>query len=234
MLKHLQIGYNGPITVRHIDSSQQYQLNLRLIYLSDFHFNGFCHKKALDIAEIVHNLKPDLTILGGDYVDTTGGFSPFQSFLTSIRVCGKVFAIAGNHDVLWGKKHFENLMVGNGIYWLEQKSLALPFADKTINISGNIWENEPQKADFQLLCLHKPTKLPQRPNPYQLVLAGHLHGSQLVFWQNEKGLYPGRWFYRWNTLETRLGDCQYIISRGLGDTLPLRYNCPFEVIVVDV
>ncbi len=220
--------------VRCIDLSRQYHLGLRIVYLSDFHFNGFCHQKALDLAKIVCNLKPDLTILGGDYVDTLGGFAPFQNFLASISSCGKVFALAGNHDVLWGKRHFENLMMKNGICWLEMKSQILRIGAKTIKISGNIWKKESPIADFQILCLHKPMKLPEIHNPYQLVLAGHLHGGQLVLWENEKGLYPGRWFYRWNVLERQVGNCHYIISRGLGDTLPLRYNCPFEVILVEL
>ena len=232
MLKLLQIGYDGPITVRCVDLSQQYHLGLRLIYLSDFHFNGFCHKKAKTLAQIVVDLKPDITILGGDYVDTRGGFAPFQYFLASIRSCGKVLAIAGNHDVLWGKKHFEDLMTENGIAWIEQQALTLSFAAKTIRISGNLWGKQPPKVDFKLLCLHKPMTLPKTHNPYHLVLAGHLHGSQLVFWENENGLYPGRWFYRWNIPETQVDHCRYIIGRGLGDTLPLRYNCPFEVILI--
>lgn len=35
-------------------------------------------------------------------------------------------------------------------------------------------------------------------------------------------------------LKALAGDCQYYISRGLGDTLPIRYNCPKELIVVDL
>ncbi len=70
--------------------------------------------------------------------------------------------------------------------------------------------------------------------PYHLILAGHLHGCQFVFWQNKSGLYPGRCFYGWNILEAQIGLCRYIVSRGATDTLPLRYNCPRKLVLVEI
>jgi hypothetical protein len=36
-----------------------------------------------------------------------------------------------------------------------------------------------------------------------------------------------------NRLKALVGDCHYYISRRPGDTLPIRYNCSKELIVVD-
>jgi predicted MPP superfamily phosphohydrolase len=94
--------------------------------------------------------------------------------------------------------------------------------------------NETNGADLNILCLHQPITLKPRKHPYQLVFAGHLHGSQFVFWQTPQGLYPGRWFYTWNRLQDWRDHCLYIISKGLGDTLPIRYNCKKDMIFVRV
>jgi predicted MPP superfamily phosphohydrolase len=67
-----------------------------------------------------------------------------------------------------------------------------------------------------------------------LVLAGHLHGCQFVFKEHAERLLPGGWFYSWNCLRRKVGNCALIVSRGCADTLPFRWNCPREVVVCDL
>lgn len=49
---------------------------------------------------------------------------------------------------------------------------------------------------------------------FDLVLAGHLHGGQLVRFE--------------------LGPTTLIVSRGAGDSLPLRWRCPREVVLCEI
>jgi hypothetical protein len=44
-------------------------------------------------------------------------------------------------------------------------------------------------------------------------------------------LYPAAWFYRWHGLRFAEGGAVLLVSRGAGDTLPVRFNCPREVIL---
>jgi predicted MPP superfamily phosphohydrolase len=66
---------------------------------------------------------------------------------------------------------------------------------------------------------------------YGLVLAGHLHGGQCVLATRRRRLYPAAWIYRWHGLRFAEWGAVMLVSRGAGDTLPIRFNCPREVIL---
>ena len=43
--------------------------------------------------------------------------------------------------------------------------------------------------------------------------------------------YPAVWFHRWHGLKFAAGQATLLVSRGLGDTFPFRFNCPREVLL---
>ena len=47
-------------------------------------------------------------------------------------------------------------------------------------------------------------------------------------------LYPGALLYRYNGLRFARERTTMLVSRGVHDTLPLRWNCPREVLLVEV
>ena len=104
--------------------------------------------------------------------------------------------------------------------------------NRTIVLDGNRRSQRTHPSAFRILCAHRPVSPYKLKEDYDLIVSGHLHGCREVFWQRQNSLYPGRWFYRWNILEKRVGQCCFVVSRGIGDTLPVRYNCPREVILV--
>ena len=69
---------------------------------------------------------------------------------------------------------------------------------------------------------------------FDLTLSGHLHGGQFVFYEHGGRLYPGAFAYRWNGLRFQENGSTLLVSRGVRDTLPFRWNCPREVIAVDL
>ena len=88
-------------------------------------------------------------------------------------------------------------------------------------------------AHCQVLCTHHPGP-PAARQGFDLILSGHLHGGQFVFYERGGKLYPGAFAYRWNGLRFQENGHTLLVSRGVRDTLPLRWNCPREVIVVDL
>lgn len=235
MKKRLEIGYNFPIIVR----EEQYCYNelesFSLMYLSDFHFNAFNGSLVLKIIKIIQYHKPTILLLGGDYVDTKSGFRHFTRLLYAISDHKNVFAVAGNHDYFYGIESIKKSMLANNIKWIEKQSAFINIKNKTIQIDGNYTNTiDIQHNHFRILCLHKPININEVATKYNLAFAGHLHGNQWVLWQNQKGLYPGRLLYRWNVLKEQIGNCHYYISRGLGDTLPIRFNCDREILLVKV
>src|SRR5699024_9398429 len=103
----------------------------------------------------------------------------------------------------------------------------------TVLVAGNYAAPAPQENSahlFSVLCAHYPPAGLTWPAAYNLVLAGHLHGGQVVGWQRHGSMFPGRWFARWNVLRHQQGLSALVVSRGLGDTFPMRYNCPREIV----
>jgi predicted MPP superfamily phosphohydrolase len=230
----LEIGYNSNFEVRSDEATYNGKHRIRVLYLSDLHFNRFSRPMVTKLISEIEKWSPDLTLLGGDYVDTKKGLVHLSTLLKELSQQKSVFAIAGNHDHFFGIEQVKEVMVKHNISWIEKRSVQLRVGDCLVQIDGTIPASLQSKADLKILCLHQPIDLNKLPVTYDLAFAGHLHGSQFVCWKTEKGLYPGRLFYKWNTLKIMVKDCHYYISKGLGDTLPLRFNCRKELLVVDL
>lgn len=205
-----------------------------ILYLSDFHFNGYSREVARWMIEKVNRLQPDIILLGGDYVDTRKGMKELGFFLEGISGRENVFAIGGNHDYFFGISKIKELFLGKGIKWIDNDFICIQIKGMQIRIDGNELREKSNTSDFAILCVHNPKVLNRGLNPYDIAFAGHLHGCQFVFWENEKGLYPGRFFYTWNVLSRYIDECFCLISKGLGDTLPMRFNCKKDMVFVEI
>ena len=230
----LHIGKNPDFEIRRESCLSSKAGKFRVMYLSDLHCNSHSAEILSRILSAINELDPDIILLGGDYVDSPKGLKHFRDFIAEISKRNNVFAIAGNHDYYFGIDKIKNAFVEGNINWLEKQTMTIQIKSINITIVGNEPSWEGKNADFKILCLHKPLDIEEYSTNYDMVFAGHLHGCQFVFWENNKGMYPGRAFYRWNMLRTMVGNCSYFISKGLGDTLPIRYNCKKDIILVDI
>lgn len=230
----LEIGYNHSFEIRRETYDSNCQDNFSVLYLSDLHFNQFSHTISKLIASIIDKLDPTVVLLGGDYVDSKQGLQCLNALLNSISHRKNIFAIAGNHDYFFGIEKIKKIMLTNNVVWLEYKSSYINLRNTKIKIDGNFTNEESNNHDFSILVLHKPIDIDHFAESYNLAFAGHLHGSQVVLWKSNNNLYPGKWFYKWNLLKTKQNNCQYFISKGLGDTLPIRYNCKRDLMFIEV
>jgi hypothetical protein len=59
--------------------------------------------------------------------------------------------------------------------------------------------------------------------------------DNFVLFERHGRLYPGAFLYRWNRLRFEDKDGKtLLISRGVQDTLSQRWNCPRELLIVDI
>lgn len=224
----LEIGARRPLLVRH-ETIAQTAARKRLLFISDLHLRKKGQDHIVDgLVEIASKESPDLVLLGGDLVDGTGGLEALQSLLKRFAGVAAICAVPGNHDHWTGVAKVRATVLAGGGRWLgDAPWLFTP--DCAIYGSR---EQPVQSATYHLLCTHHPVP---SARPFHLTLSGHLHGGQFVFYQRRGKLYPGAFLYRWNGL--RFDDPvgrTLLISRGVQDTLPLRWNCPREVLVVDI
>ncbi|BAV06905.1 hypothetical protein SAMN05421788_102460 [Filimonas lacunae] len=235
MKKKWNIGYNDAFEVRQERYSMGDGPAFCVLYLSDFHFTRYSQSLVLRLLQTIEAVNPDILLLGGDYADSSSGRKWLEYFLQTIRHRKNVFAIAGNHDYWRSIDTIQTIMRRNGVCWLEKEPAYVPLTARfTVRIDGGQAYGHAAPANFYILCLHKPVRPSVAIKHYHLVFGGHLHGTQFVLWQNDKGLYPGRWLYQQNFLKMIMGRCLYLVSKGLGDTLPVRFNCTKDIILVNV
>ena len=234
MNKKLEIGNDHDFEVRREMYNSDLDINITVLFLSDLHFNGFSQPVASRLIATINELNPTIILLGGDYADTNAGLKQLEYLLNTIALRKNVFAIAGNHDQFFGIEKIRQLMIANGVSWIDKQSASLKVDKVTISIHTQADKSIIAKEELALLLLHKPVDIQTFAHQYHLAFAGHLHGCQCILWQNKKGLYLGRLFYKWNRLKAQSGKCTYLISKGLGDTLPVRYNCKRDIIFVTI
>ena len=230
----LEIGYSHDFEIRKEVYYTQATSNFSILFLSDLHLNGFSSKLISDLKNSIEALNPTIILLGGDYIDTKKGFGFFREFLFFLSKRKNIYAIAGNHDNFYGINKIKDIVINHKIIWLDKTEAQLYLGNFSIQISNNNLTIGDKNVDFKILLQHNPASIDKANDKFNLAFAGHLHGCQFVFWHNEKGLFPGRFFYKWNRLKAQIDNTLYLISKGLGDTLPMRYNCKKDIVFVEV
>lgn len=207
----------------------------RLLYVSDIHLrNGRSALLGRQVGEAVARTRPDAILLGGDLVDQTSELSALRDLVARLRRSASVLAVGGNHDSHIGLDRVREAVVAGGGQWIHDRLSRLTHRRRTIVVSG------PEAArrsagDVRVLCAHNPRIWKtSRDAGYDLVLAGHLHGCQLVGWEFRDRLFPGALLYRYCFLSHRSGSTRFVVSRGVSDWLPIRWRCPREVVLCHV
>jgi hypothetical protein len=200
---------------------------LRLLYVSDLHLGRAWTRPLPDqLLTAARAAAPDLILLGGDLADHRRGLPTLLACVRDLATIAPVLAVPGNHDRRAGVAAVRRAVVSGGGVWLSDRSATTG----TVRIDGKL--DEGRRGEIRVLCTHYPHEFPAASRAgYRLILAGHLHGGQCVLATRHGRLYPAAWVNRWHGLRFSLGDAVMLVSRGAADTLPLRFNCPREVIL---
>jgi predicted MPP superfamily phosphohydrolase len=180
--------------------------------------------------------RPDLIVLGGDYV-TWGDrqyVGPSAEALAPLSAPNGVFAILGNHD---DDHEMPAALAKNGVEVLKDARTHLVINGEGVDLAGiRYWTRRP--ADIAavvrgatspiVLLAHDPRRLTEAAAlNVPLVLSGHTHGGQVVL--------PGLGAIAAQKFPVvagigRLRQTAMFVSRGVGTVyVPVRINCPPEV-----
>ena len=185
----------------------------------------------MQVIQSVHQIKPDAVLLGGDLVDVSSELGSLSDLIGRISEVAPVLAMGGNHDSYVGIDRVRDAVVHGGGQWIHTGIAHLMHGSRVITVSG------PQAAprtdgDVRILCAHNPRIWKtSRQRGYDLVLAGHLHGCQVVAFQYRDRLFPGAFFYPYCYLSHQYGLTRLVVSRGVSDLVPIRWRCPREVVL---
>ncbi len=233
----LEIGLRRALHVREerlVTRHDAYQL----LYVSDIHLRkGRSDVLCGQVLDSVTSCTPDVVLLGGDLVDGRSELSKLSELVRKIQDVARVVAIGGNHDRRIGINRVRAAVVQGGGEWIDGGSARLTHRGRLLVISG---PEAPaplvgEDGHVRVLCAHDPRIWKtSRHAGYDLVLAGHLHGCQLVACEYRARLFPGAFFYPYCFLNDHCGSTRLVVSRGVSDLLPIRWKCPREVVLCHV
>ncbi len=239
----------GFYRIKSSDLPKEFQ-GFRIVQLSDLHDKTF-GKDNRRLLEIVRELKPDIIVCTGDFVDGRRRQSHVALELASelSKIC-QVFYVTGNHEnsLPWQEREeFLNAMQDTGVRWLNNEAAEVERYGKTISVIGlddfsltdaTLGKLAKSTGDnFTLLLAHEP----QYINYYSqqkvdLVFSGHAHGGQIRLPFLGGVIAPGQGFFpKYYQGVHQVDNTRLVISRGLGNSLfPFRiFNRP-EIVCVDL
>ncbi|MCP5005965.1 MAG: metallophosphoesterase [Planctomycetes bacterium] len=221
----------------------------KIVQLTDIHF-GFLMPLSI-VEQLIHKvniLDKDIVVCTGDYVNACGKDSLVDTvwpYLMKLRAKHGVYSVLGNHDH-WGG-------LDRSLYWLEEsgqnvrhKSIPIDKMGERIWIGGagdyleddvsidKAFENVPSN-ECKILLAHNPDSADSHfSTKVDLMISGHTHGGQVnipfvgapyLAVQNRK----------YSSGFIRSSKTNIYISRGLGWTvLPIRFNCPPEISILNL
>jgi predicted MPP superfamily phosphohydrolase len=217
--------------------------------LADFHLYPFTQIELIEKAVVMSNaLKPDLTVLLGDYVwHEVEAVFDLAPVLGGLNARHGVFAATGTHDYWTDIDIIDTAMKEAGLPLFVNKGVPITVGGSELYLAilDDGWSGEPDlPATMEdmtpdataVLISHEPDladkySLDQR---IALQLSGHSHGGQVRFpgvgalilpylaWKYDYGLY-------------RVNDMWLYTNRGLGVTNePVRFNCPPEITEINL
>jgi predicted MPP superfamily phosphohydrolase len=204
----------------------------RLLYVSDIHLRSRRSDSLCgQVLEAVATCRPDLILLGGDLVDCSSELVSLSELVRRLCETAPVLAVGGNHDERVGMDRVRRAVECSGGQWIHDSTVQVRHSDRMIAFSG------PEASTcgdgrVRVLCAHNPRSWKvSRHIGYDLVLAGHLHGCQIVACELRGRLYPGALLYPNCVLSHQRGSTRLVVSRGVSDLVPIRWRCPREVVL---
>lgn len=220
----------------------------QILHLSDFHIDA--NEALADrLAPVLMPLEPDLCVLTGDYrFDVTGScdgvYSAMRRIVSNISAKHGTLGILGNHDAAEIAFVLEELgvrMLVNEAIEIRERNASLwlagiddPFDYRCDDLPAAL-AGAPAHA-FKVLLAHTPDRYLQAAgHGVDLYLCGHTHAGQIRFpWigslrhnsRSPRAYSYGHWRYK---------SMQGYTTAGVGcSSLPVRFNCPPEVVLIEL
>lgn len=233
---------------------------LRLVLLTDLHFQEKVWPFYKRLARKVNELNPDLLMFSGDTVDQWGTLPPVQEFLDLIDHHMLKVAIPGNHDHvadidlnalgdIFESHNCRFLVNETKVFNIKGCELAVTGLDDFIKGNANTREavEGVTKHQNHILLVHSPlqheramkrikeineTRRPEEQIDIKYIFAGHNHGGQVRLFDYAPVLpkKSGGYLNGWYN-----NSSPYLyVSKGFGTSgIPFRFMARSEVTVFD-
>ena len=225
---------------------------LRIVHIADIQVDSRTNTSKLDpYIALINSLKPDLILFSGDAVTSGTSFvEQAADTLSKLNSRFGTYACVGDHDYFADRKFVVDQLEARAIVVLENKTTSVAIDGGSVAITGvtNVYRNQVSEqtvaslsrarvpASLSILLTHQPSPWLVKSaaaNEYDLFLAGHTHGGQIVFPLPGFLLTGSSFETKYVTGFYRVGPMFVSINNGLGLTLaPIRYHAPAEVTLI--
>ena len=214
---------------------------LRVGLITDIHHsNTVAAEDVTRAVTLLHASKPDLVVLGGDYV-TFGNRAYVDAVAELLSPLADApngsFAVLGNHD---DDRDMPAALSRRGFTVLKDQRTTISVRHETLDVVGiRFWTRRMEHVTQALkgagpttmLLAHDPRRLTQAAQlDVPLVLSGHTHGGQMLL--PGVGAIAAREFPVLAGFARQLNTSLFV-SRGVGTVyMPVRINCPPDIAVL--
>jgi predicted MPP superfamily phosphohydrolase len=222
---------------------------LKVAFLTDLHIRKIDVREN-KILQILHEEKPDLILLSGDYISFEGPYEPVMSFFHQFKAPYGVYGVLGNTEysnengscILCHNGNSRSLKENPNPIFLRNSAPVFEANRKKINIIG-VDDPVNKKSDFKttlkkanlsrpsILLAHSP-EIFEEASGYgiDLILCGHNHGGQILITEYLRYLFPLDPALEFLEGFFQKGKTLMYVSRGIGTSyLPFRLGVKPEI-----
>ena len=225
---------------------------LRVAFVSDLHV-GSPHwgvERLRTLVERVNEEKPDLILLGGDYLidDVPLGrharAEVIAAELARLRAPLGVFGVLGNHDWWNEGEHVREKFEAVGLTLLDDQARRIDARGASFCLLGlrdEYFRQRNATAEMKLalpglpliVLTHEPDIFSELDARVSLTLAGHTHGGQVKLPLLGRLVVPSRFGSRYAAGHIVENGRHLFVTTGVGTSiLPVRFGVPPEIAVL--
>jgi predicted MPP superfamily phosphohydrolase len=216
----------------------------RIVQITDLHCDREIRNEE-KMVRIINDLKPDIIVATGDYLNDTLGLSHLRDSLKRLDAPLGKLAVTGNQDGHWPRL---DLLEGTGFRRLRQDTAVVTKGTDSIAISGidftcsdaPIGSIKGLPADrFNVFLFHTPDLVEDVAGPsVDLYLCGHTHGGQVCLPWYGALITFSKFGKKYESGLYHVGATTLYVNRGLGlEPRPgpqVRFLCRPEIAVFDL
>lgn len=212
---------------------------LRIVHFSDLHFvgcpgEGFYRWLFAQAAE----LRPDAFAFTGDLIDDPALIPLAVELLGQLAPLAPCFFVLGNHDWRFDHRDLRRRVQACGWTDVGSQAVLTELRGRPVLVAGTElpWLGSAPAAahtvdcDLRLLLSHSPDQVRfANQAGYDVMLAGHTHGGQVVLPVVGPVYSPSLYGVQYASGLFQAGRVQLHVSRGIGGKDPLRWRCSPEL-----
>lgn len=221
--------------------------NFKIVFVSDIH-HGIVYSKnrVKKLVKRINEEKPDIILLGGDYVDEEKYISSLFNELKNLKSKQGVYGVLGNHDYGANPSKITSAMKDAGIRCLKNEAIWIYNGNSRIRIGGvkDCWRDNPDissivkevEENFVILLSHNPDFVEDiKTDKIDIVLSGHTHGGQATFFGLWAPFIPSIYGQKYKTGLIKAPHTKVLVSNGVGNVawcIPIRFFARPQINVV--